>query len=181
MKSKNILITGVVTLVLLSIPLIAMQFTDEVKWSVMDFILMGALIFGAAITFEWISSRGSSLIYRLAVGLSVLTLFLRAWADLAVGVIGSEDNPANLMYFAMILIGIVGALIVRFRAKGMAMVSFTMAGVQILIPIMALVIWTGNFEPGIIQVFAINLFFVLMFLVSAMLFKRAEISKSQTT
>ncbi len=181
MKSKNILIVGVLTIVILSVPLIAMQFTDEVKWSVTDFLLMGTLIFGAGITFQWFSSRGSSLLYRIAVGISVLAVFLLTWANLAVGVIGSEQNPANLLYFLMILIGIIGALIVRFKAKGMALVACIMAGVQILIPLIALAVWAGNFDPGIEQVLAINSFFALMFVASAVLFKRASMINSQTT
>ena len=173
MKSKNILIIAITTVVMLSIPLMAMQFTNEVNWTVTDFLIMGTLIFGAGLTFEWISSRGNSTLYRIAVGVAVLTAFLLTWSNLAVGIIGSDGNPANLMYYIMIAIGIVGAVIVRFRANGMSLVAFTMAGVQIIIPLIALVIWSSDFEPGVIQVFGINLFFALMFVVSAFLFKRA--------
>lgn len=181
MKSKNILIIALITVVMLSIPLIAMQFTGEVNWSVSDFLFMGALIFGAGLTFEWISSRGNSALYRIAVGVAVVTAFLLTWSNLAVGIIGSDGNPANLMYFIMIAIGIIGAFIVRFRSSGMSLVAFTMAGVQILIPIVALIVWSSDFEPGVIQVFAINLFFALMFVVSALLFKRAGSINTETS
>jgi hypothetical protein len=49
-KQQNFFLTipgvAVVTGLILLIPLVAMQFTNEVNWSVTDFILMGSLLFG---------------------------------------------------------------------------------------------------------------------------------------
>jgi hypothetical protein len=41
--------------------------------------------------------------------------FILIWMNLAVGIIGSEDNPANLMYGGVLAVAIVGAFMVRFR------------------------------------------------------------------
>ena len=45
MKNHPILIGVIIVILLLSIPLIAMQFTDSVIWSMADFILAGIIIF----------------------------------------------------------------------------------------------------------------------------------------
>ena len=66
-------------------------------------------------------SRGRrDLAYRFAVGMALAAAFLLVWMNLAVGVIGSEDNPANLMYFGVLAIGFLGAIIAELRPQGMA-------------------------------------------------------------
>ncbi len=49
--------------------------------------------------------------YRFAVGVALAAAFLLVWMNLAVGLIGSEDNPANLMYFGVLAVGFIGAII----------------------------------------------------------------------
>jgi hypothetical protein len=84
MKAKSISIIGLVTAALLSVPLIAMQFTAEVDWSPSDFIIMGTLIFltGLGIDFAW---RKVGKYKALAVAV-IIFLFLWIWAEFAVGV-----------------------------------------------------------------------------------------------
>lgn len=180
MKKKNIIIIAVVTVCILMIPLIAMQFTDEVNWTLIDFVTMGTLIFGAGLIYEWIAAHGNSKIYRIAASIAVFTSLFLTWANLAVGIIGSEDNPANLMYFVIIPIGIAGALIMRFRARGMALVAFVLAALQMVIPLAAFIINKPDFDPGVAMVFGINAFFALMFIISGLLFKRAGTLVVQT-
>jgi hypothetical protein len=38
----------------------------------------------------------------------------------SVGIVGSEHKPANLLFFAALLIGMVGGALARFRARGMS-------------------------------------------------------------
>jgi hypothetical protein len=60
-----------------------------------------------------------NLAYRSA-GLVALgtALFLVAGMG-ALGVIGTEGDPADLMFFAVLAIGIGGAIVARFQADGM--------------------------------------------------------------
>ena len=70
---------------LLLIPLIAMQFTDEVNWDIRDFIVMGLLVFGTTSLFVLVSRRMLRS-RRMALGLMFAALFVYLWAELAVGI-----------------------------------------------------------------------------------------------
>ena len=73
----------------LLLPLIAMQFTEEVRWSLLDFAIAEIPLFGAGILFEGIlrwSKRGPM---RIALSLALFLVLLLFWAELAVGVFGT--------------------------------------------------------------------------------------------
>jgi hypothetical protein len=105
---------------LLLTPLVAMRFTNEVRWDETDFIVMGGLMLAVGIPLELVVRANRNWSYRLGAGLALLTSFLIVWANLAVGIIGSENNPANSLYFLVILLGVAAAAIERFRPAGMA-------------------------------------------------------------
>ena len=74
---------------LLAIPLIAMQFTNEVHWTGSDFLVAGALLLGTGLLAEGILRTFTKRNHRLA-WLGVLgLLLLLVWAELAVGVFGT--------------------------------------------------------------------------------------------
>lgn len=89
MKNKRLLaILSFIGLVLL-IPFVAMQFTNEVNWSSSDFIIMGALLLTTGLACEWVIRKAKVLKYRiLYCGIIILALML-IWAELAVGIFGS--------------------------------------------------------------------------------------------
>lgn len=76
--------------VLLSLPLIAMQFDNTgVDWDLRDFIIGGVLLFGTGLACELVLRKVKTARYRLVVvGLILATLFL-IWAELAVGIFGT--------------------------------------------------------------------------------------------
>jgi len=71
---------------LLLIPLIAMQFTDEVAWDGADFAISGAMLVAACGAFELAVRTTDRPAYRAAAGLAIAAGFLLLWAQLAVGV-----------------------------------------------------------------------------------------------
>jgi hypothetical protein len=75
-----------------------MTFTEQVAWDKADFALMGAMLFGACGVYELAARKTASFAYRAAVGVAVGAALILIWLTLAVGIIGSEDDPANLMY-----------------------------------------------------------------------------------
>jgi hypothetical protein len=76
-------------LFLLFIPLIGMMFTDEIKWSLFDFLVMGFLLIGLGTGIHFISTRAKSLKVRILYILILCLLFLLIWAELAVGIFGT--------------------------------------------------------------------------------------------
>lgn len=76
-------------LVLLLIPLIAMQFTNEVRWGVFDFIIMGVLLMVAGMWTQRVIDRIRSKPNRMIYISLILLLFLLYWIEMAVGIFGS--------------------------------------------------------------------------------------------
>ena len=75
--------------VLLLVPLIGMQFTDEINWKLFDFIVAGVLLFGLGLMIELVLRNIKNRNYRDIVLLAVLILFFLTWAELAVGIFGT--------------------------------------------------------------------------------------------
>ena len=74
---------------LLLIPFIGMQVSDEVHWTLLDFIVMGALLLILGLAIEFILRRFKSFKKRLVFLLVVGFMFFLIWAELAVGIFGS--------------------------------------------------------------------------------------------
>ena len=98
---------------LLALPFVAMQFDTGVNWTASDFAVFGAMLLMVGIPLELVARSSPSWTYRGAALLALLGAFLTVWANLAVGIVGSEDNPANLLFFAALMIGLVGTVAVR--------------------------------------------------------------------
>ena len=182
LRNKNIFYMAIATACILMIPLVAMQFSDEVKWTLFDFIFAGTILFGSGLTYELIVRKRLNSSYRIAVAIGVATGLILIWINGAVGIIGSENNPANLMYLGVLAIGAGGAIIARLRPHGMARALYTTAAAQFIVPIVAL--FTSRqamlFEPpGVIRVFILNGFFVALFAFSGLLFQWASEAERQ--
>jgi hypothetical protein len=169
-----------VAALILLLPLVAMQFTGEVVWDETDFAVMGAMLLAACGAYELAARRTGNVAYRAAVGVAAVAAFILVWMNLAVGIIGSEDNPANLMYAGVLAVGILGGLIVRFRADGMARALAATALAQVLVGVIALIAGlgsTGANWPRVIVV--LTGFFAALWLASAWLFRQA--AREQTS
>ncbi|MBT8237575.1 MAG: hypothetical protein KJN65_02930 [Croceitalea sp.] len=159
----------------LLIPFIAMRFTNEVNWDFTDFFIMGMVLMGVALSYELIARKSKKTTYRMAFFIGLLGAFLLFWVNGAVGLIGSENQDANLLYAAVFIVGLVGSLIARFKARGMSTTLFIAACVQMLVPITALLIWPPSeisWAPSVFGVFLLSGFFAFLFYISGMLFKR---------
>ena len=148
------------------LPLVAMQFSDGVTWDVPDFIVFGAMLAAACGTYELATRMTGSRSYRAAVGVAVAAAFILVWMNLAVGLIGDEGNPANLMFGGVLAVGIIGALIARFQPHGMAGALVATALAQALVGVIALAM-------GSVAAFVLTAFFAAFWLTSASLFRKA--------
>ncbi|WNG52920.1 hypothetical protein F0U60_44185 [Archangium minus] len=160
---------------LLVLPLLAMQFTEEVAWGLSDFALFGAMLFVACGTYELAARMTGNKAYRAAVGVALAAAFILVWMNLAVGLIGSEENPANLMYGGVLVVGILGAIIARFRPHGMALSLVGTALAQVLVVVIALIVGLA-YNLG--DTLMLTGFFVALWLTSARLFRKAAREQS---
>jgi len=151
---------------LLLLPLLAMQITDEVTWTLADFVIAWALLVGAGLTYKLATRKAGNTAYRVAVGVAVATALILVWLNLAVGLIGTEENPANLMYVGVLAVGIIGTVIARFRPDGMARALFATALAQLLVGVIALF-------TGLGFTLILDGSFAALWVGSALLFRRA--------
>jgi hypothetical protein len=159
---------------LMLLPVFAMQLTNEMVWDISDFAVFGAMLVVAGGTYELAARTTANTAYRAAVGLAVAAAFILVWLILAVGVIGVEGDPADLMYIGVLAVGIFGAVIARFRPHGMARALFATALAQALIAVIALIAGKHRAEvSSVSEILALNGFFVALFVGSALLFRYA--------
>jgi hypothetical protein len=184
MQNKNIIRIALVTGCVLLVPLLGNLFMGW-NWPPFAFAIWGGLLFGTGLTYELIASKGGTIAYRAAVGIACATGFVLVFINAAAGIIG--DGPVNLMYLGVLAVGFVGAIIARFGARGMALALFATAVAQMLVPVVALVIWKAGwqellidpnsphppFDPGIAPVFGLNAVFAVLWVVSGLLFRHA--------
>lgn len=88
-KNKRLFLILTISLSLLLIPLIAMQFDSGVDWGLADFIIMGFLLLFTGLAVELVLRRFKSVEKRFLVCGAVLFTAFLIWAELAVGVFGS--------------------------------------------------------------------------------------------
>lgn len=89
MKNKRLIIILAVVVLLLSIPFVAMQFTDEVKWSGFDFLVMGILLLGTGLICEWILRKVKARQNRIILCIVAVAVLILIWMELAVGIFGT--------------------------------------------------------------------------------------------
>lgn len=157
---------------LLLLPLVAMQFTDGVDWTALDFVFAAIMFGGTGLVFELAVRMAPNAAYRSGVACALAAAFLLVWINGAVGIIGDEDNPLNLLYGGVIAVALIGAVAARFRAKGMTRAMTAAAGAQALMIVVAVIAGTDD-PPGWAGLVLLNGFFVGLFALAAALFRNA--------
>lgn len=155
---------------LLALPAIAMAFGVEgVLWTAGDFAFAAAIFALVGGLFELAARSSANLAFRIAVVASVLCAFLQVWINLAVGIIGNEDDPANWTYFAVVFIAATGAIVALGNPRGLMRMSLAAAGAQVLFSILHAM--NGTPTP------IIDGFFAMLWLLAARLFHRAALQQ----
>ena len=161
---------GAATLLLL-LPVVAMQFTDEVNWTASDFVFAAILLFGPLGIYEFVARRTSSATYRAAVIVALAGAFLLVWSNAAVGI--TDNTDVDGLYASVLAIGILGAVVARFRPRGMAIAMGATALALAMLGVGALLTNAVAPHNTAIEMLAIHGFFVALFAASAWLFWQA--------
>jgi len=168
---KSILVVAVVAALLLLIPLAASFVTTEMEWTLSDYILVWVMLMVAGTTYTLVSRLSSDYTYRGAVALSAVTGLFLVWSNLAVGIIGNEDNAINSVYFIIIMVGFIGAFWVRFQSKGLSRVLGGMALMVAGVGSYALLSGMQHVpESSVMQIIGVHMFFVTPLAIAAILF-----------
>jgi hypothetical protein len=110
---------------------------------------------------------------KMAWAVALTASFILVWLSLGVGIIGADGDPANMMYFGVLAVGIIGAIVARFRPHGMARALFATALAQASVAVIALIFGLGLPWSPPVEILALNGFFVGLFVGSALLFRHA--------
>ncbi|MFV8363962.1 hypothetical protein ACNQGO_11310 [Flavobacterium sp. ZT3P35] len=89
MENKRLIGIVLTVVVLLLIPLIAMQFTNEVNWTLFDFVVAGVLLLGTSFICELVIRKVKKTNHRIILCGVILAALLLIWIELAVGIFGT--------------------------------------------------------------------------------------------
>jgi hypothetical protein len=178
-QTKHYLRWVLVTAVVLLVPLLAMVFeigvpdpgsgTDAVNWGPMDFAIIGVLVLGSGLLYEYASTRAGSFAHRAAVGIAVAAGLFLIWVNLAVGMMDVENG--NLMYVLVLFVALVGAAIGRFEPREASVAMFATAAAHAVVAVVALVAGLGPTLPA-------DAFFIAAWVVSGLLSRQASVAPS---
>lgn len=160
---------AVATLLLLA-PLVAMRFTDEVVWTLGDFVFAAVLLYGPLALYEWTARTTGNVAYRAGVAVALVGAFLVVWIAAAVGI---TDSDADGFYALALLAGIVWAAGVRFRPAGMAHAMLATALGVVLAGAITLAAGMAAPTAPPFEVLGLTGFFATLFVASALLFRTA--------
>ena len=118
--------------------------------------------------------------YAIGAAVALAAGLLQVWMNLAVGIVGSEDNPVNQGFYMVVATAAACAFTARFEAAGMARAMLATAGIQALLGLaVATAPSTARIEPmGATGVLLLSGGFVALWLVAAALFHRSARQES---
>ena len=155
-------------------PLVLMRFSDQVNWDAADFLFMGTLLGGVGFALELAVRNTANASCRAAAGLALASAFLLVWINAAVGMFGSEDEAANLLFAGVLAVALLGAVAARFRPTGLAQAMAAAALAQASVPAIASALGlSSTASPWSAEVLALTGIFTAMWLLSAWLFWKA--------
>lgn len=107
--------------------ILLLPWLTDAPWTLFDFLLAGILLGGAGLLAE-LTVRTGNIAYRAGAGVAVAAAFLLFLVNGAVGFLGNENNPANLVFAGVIGFAILGSVLTGFRPAGMARAMLATAG-----------------------------------------------------
>lgn len=159
---------GVAALLLL-VPLLAGW-----PWTPSDYVFAAVLfgIVGGGI--ELAVRESADRAYRAGAVVAIGTAFVLVWVNAAVGILGGEANPANLLFGGVVAVAALGALLARFRPAGTARAMIAAAVAQAAVGLAALAFGLGSSgTAGIYEALVGGGVLALPWLGAAALFRRA--------
>ncbi len=162
---------------LLLLPLVA-----GAPWTPSDYAFAAVMLGIAGGAIELAVRMSASLSYRAGALVAVAAAFLLVWVNAAVGFLGDENNDANAIFAAVLLIAIGGTLLARLRAEGTARAMLAAAAVQLLAGGIGWAMgWAAPGGQGVYEVVMGTTLFCTLWLAAAALFAQAARQSAQSS
>ena len=169
---KTMLRVALVALALLMVPLVASQVVEGWNWPARAFVFVYVLFFGTGMAYALIARKMDSWAYKAGVGVALVAGFALGWSNMVH--VADSENPANLVYYSVLAVGVVGALLARLKAQGLALTLFAMASTLALIAVML----PSGAPPYLARNMAIGHgVYVSLFIASGLLFRHASLAE----
>jgi hypothetical protein len=168
---KTTLRVALVALGLLMVPLVASQFVPGWNWNAGSFVFVYVLFFATGMVYALIARRMGAWSYKMGVGVALVAGFALGWSTMVQT--ADSGHPERLWYLSVLVVGLVGVLLSRLKAQGLAYTSFAMAVTLALIAVML----PSGAPPDMARRMAIGHgVFVALFIASGLLFRRASLA-----
>lgn len=169
--SKTMLRVALVALGLLMVPLVASRVVPGWNWPPRAFVLVYVLFFATGMAYALIARKMGSWAYKAGVGLALTAGFVLGWSNMVH--VADSENPANLAYFSVLVVGIIGASLARLQPRGLALTLFAMA---VTLALIAALLPSGA-PPYMARNMVIgHIILVVLFTTSGLLFRRASLA-----
>jgi hypothetical protein len=112
--------------------------------------------------------------YKAGVGVALVGGFVLGWSNMVH--VADSENPANLIYFGVLVIGLVGAGLARLKARGLARTLFAMAAT---LAVISLLLPSGAPPDMAVRMAIGHGVLVVLFTASGLLFRRASLAGSK--
>jgi hypothetical protein len=167
--AKTMLRVALGALAVWMVPVVAAQFVEDWHWGVGGFVRVYVLFFLTGMAIALIARRMDAWSYKLGVGVALVEGFALGWSNMVH--VADSGNPANLWYYSVLVVGVVGACLARLKAPGLARTLFVMAATLALIAVML----PSGAPPYLARNMAIgHAINVVLFTASGLLFRHAS-------
>ncbi len=167
---NTMLRVALVSLGLLMVPLVASRIVDGWNWNTGAFVFVYLLFFATGMAYVLIVRKMGVWAYKAGVALALVTGLALGWSNMVH--VSDSENPANLLYFGVLAVGVVGACLARLEARGLARALFAMAATLAVIA----VILPSGAPPELARNMALGHgVFVALFTASGLLFRHASL------
>jgi hypothetical protein len=169
---KTMLRVALGALAALMVPLVASRVVEGWNWKARGFVIVYVLFFGTGMAYALIARKMDAWAYKAAVGLALVAGFALGWSNMVQ--VADSGHPENLVYYSVLAVGVVGALLARLKARGLALTLFAMAATLALIAVML----PSGAPPYLARNMAIGHgVYVALFIASGLLFRRASLAE----
>jgi len=169
---RTMLRVALVALGLWMVPLVASQVVEGWNWPARTFVIVYVLFFATGMAYAVIARKMGAWSYKAGVGVALVAGFILGWSNMVH--VADSENPANLVYYSVLAVGIVGACLARLKPRGLARTLFAMA---VTLALIAVILPSGA-PPYLARNMAIgHVVLVVLFAASGLLFRRASLAR----